>query len=331
MTWGVCIRRSALVFTKISTGCGPFGPRGCGLPVEDTNVVVPPSPVPLRILSGASRTRRSRIGRLVEQGGVDRVVPTRLSCPPEGLYPASVRRRELVTPARASAPFGRIVHSRSCREDSSRTWTACELVKVRSWHDHEIDCRGREARHTSRIACSTGTPPKPHTSFFRSPGASIHEKESQREAHVSAKQASSGKEARFPQPDVRSRRPLHRQGPAPQGKAEAVRLIPAVRGRRAFDALRRHGTRSRAGALRITFHADGSPTPRLAFAIGRKVGPAVARNRARRRLRVIFAEIAHTEPTLVPPGDYLVAVHRVDFTTDEARTWLTSALARLAP
>lgn len=55
----------------------------------------------------------------------------------------------------------------------------------------------------------------------------------------------------------------------------------------------------------------------------------MARNRARRRLRVIFAEIAHTEPDLVPPGAYLVAVHRVDFTTDEARAWLRSALAHL--
>ena len=330
MTWGVCHRWSETVFTKISTGCGPFWPGGCGLPVEDVG------------LFGRRRTRSppgspvsvtpSCCGcRWCDPRPVDHRGATRLSCPPGGLYPASVRRRELVTPARASAPFGRIVHSRSCREDSSRTWTACELVKVRSRHDHEIDCRGREARHTSRIACSTGTPPKPHTSFFRSSGASIHEKESQREAHVSAKQASSGKEARLPQPHVRPRRPLHRQGPAPQGKAEAVRLIPAVRGRRAFDALRRHGTRSRAGALRITFHADGSSTPRLAFAIGRKVGPAVARNRARRRLRVIFAEIAHEDPHLVPHGNYLVAVHRLDFTNVEARAWLRSALGQLAP
>lgn len=57
----------------------------------------------------------------------------------------------------------------------------------------------------------------------------------------------------------------------------------------------------------------------------------MARNRARRRLRVVFAEIAAAEPELVPPGDYLVGVHRLDFTTAEARTWLTSALAQLAP
>lgn len=154
---------------------------------------------------------------------------------------------------------------------------------------------------------------------------------SQREAHVSAKQAPSGQAPRLPPPHVRPRRPLHHQGPPPQGKAEAVRLIPAVRGRRAFDALRRHGTRARSGALRITFHADASPSPRLAFAIGRQVGQAVVRNRARRRLRVIFAQVAHTRPDLVPPGDYLVAVHRAEFSTEEAHAWLISALEQLRP
>lgn len=55
----------------------------------------------------------------------------------------------------------------------------------------------------------------------------------------------------------------------------------------------------------------------------------MARNRARRRLRVIFAEVAGNTPELVPAGDYLVAVHRLDFTNDEARSWLMSALAQL--
>lgn len=261
---------------------------------------------------------------------------TRLSCALGGLYPASVRRREPVSPARASAPSAGCPQVRvgGTHRDPHRPHPGplvCELVKVHEGTRREgvkSERRGREARCTAETAWSVGTTAKPPPQ--PAPGASIHEKESQREAHLSAKQASSGQEARLPQPHVRPRRSLHHQGPAPQGKAEAVRLIPAVRGRRAFDALRRHGSRSRAGALRITFHADGSPTPRLAFAIGRKVGPAVARNRARRRLRVIFAEIAADEPSLVPPGDYLVAVHRVEFTTDEARAWLTSALAQLA-
>lgn len=55
----------------------------------------------------------------------------------------------------------------------------------------------------------------------------------------------------------------------------------------------------------------------------------MVRNRARRRLRVIFAEIAAADAALVPAGDYLVAVDRADFSTEEARAWLTSALRQL--
>ena len=45
--------------------------------------------------------------------------------------------------------------------------------------------------------------------------------------------------------------------------------------------------------------------PRVAFAIGRRVGPAVVRNRMRRRLRAVAAELAAT--AALAPGDYLVA------------------------
>jgi ribonuclease P protein component len=48
----------------------------------------------------------------------------------------------------------------------------------------------------------------------------------------------------------------------------------------------------------------GSPAVRVAYAVGRKAGGAVVRNRCRRRLRAIAAEIA---PEL-PPGAYLVKV-----------------------
>ena len=43
--------------------------------------------------------------------------------------------------------------------------------------------------------------------------------------------------------------------------------------------------------------------PRVAYAVGKRVGGAVERNRLRRRLRAIVAEAA----TGVPPGAYLVA------------------------
>jgi ribonuclease P protein component len=59
-----------------------------------------------------------------------------------------------------------------------------------------------------------------------------------------------------------------------------------------FETLRGSGRRLRRGPLTVTYAAlDGQPDgPFLAFAIGRRFGPAVARNRARRRLRAAFRQ-----------------------------------------
>ena len=46
---------------------------------------------------------------------------------------------------------------------------------------------------------------------------------------------------------------------------------------------------------------------RVAFAVGRSVGGAVARNRIKRRLREAFAKMI-TKNKLVPNGDYLIRV-----------------------
>lgn len=78
------------------------------------------------------------------------------------------------------------------------------------------------------------------------------------------------------------------------------------------------------------FHADATPHPRLAFSISRAVGNAVVRNRARRQLRALFAELARQRSDLLSPGDYLVGVRAAPFDTGEARTWLTQALEELA-
>ncbi|CAN5582308.1 hypothetical protein BH20ACT2_BH20ACT2_18450 [soil metagenome] len=61
----------------------------------------------------------------------------------------------------------------------------------------------------------------------------------------------------------------------------------------------------RAGPVTVTFVADDAPTPpRVAFAVGRVVGGAVVRNRLRRRLRTVVAELA-ADPGL-RSGAYLV-------------------------
>jgi ribonuclease P protein component len=46
---------------------------------------------------------------------------------------------------------------------------------------------------------------------------------------------------------------------------------------------------------------EGADRPEVGFAVGRSVGPAVVRNRIRRRLRAAMAELAPL------PGTYLVA------------------------
>ena len=72
-------------------------------------------------------------------------------------------------------------------------------------------------------------------------------------------------------------------------------MISSVERRRTFTDFRREGHRVRHGAVRLNHLpperlSAGAPSPQLAFAIGRKFGNAVTRNRGRRRLRAAFVE-----------------------------------------
>jgi ribonuclease P protein component len=70
-------------------------------------------------------------------------------------------------------------------------------------------------------------------------------------------------------------------------------LIWTIRGRRAFHTLTRSGRTVRSETLWCTFLNDPAAVPlRVAFAVGRSVGPAVRRNRLRRRLRAAVASAA---------------------------------------
>jgi ribonuclease P protein component len=78
-------------------------------------------------------------------------------------------------------------------------------------------------------------------------------------------------------------------------------LIWRIRERDVFQRLSRDGRRARAGVLWCTFlHDPTISPPQVAFAIGRAVGPAVIRNRCRRRLRALLAD---KPPS---PGWYLI-------------------------
>ena len=50
----------------------------------------------------------------------------------------------------------------------------------------------------------------------------------------------------------------------------------------------------------------GAPQARVAYAVSKKVGGAVVRNRIRRRLRPLMADLEATHA--LPPGAYLVGV-----------------------
>jgi len=86
-------------------------------------------------------------------------------------------------------------------------------------------------------------------------------------------------------------------------------VIWRLRERSAFGRLSTHGLRARAGVLWCSYILDTpdvSTPPRVAFAVGRAHGPAVVRNRVRRRLRAML-QVASGEGRL-PGGEYLIGL-----------------------
>ena len=103
--------------------------------------------------------------------------------------------------------------------------------------------------------------------------------------------------------------------------------VGRVRGRGTFAELRRDGRRARSGPLWVDWLPSPLGVPRLALAVGRPVGPAVVRNRLRRRLRAIVGDLV---PRLAP-GTYLIGAHppAATATYKELETHVTAALQQL--
>lgn len=131
------------------------------------------------------------------------------------------------------------------------------------------------------------------------------------EANVPTQCAQAGQDARVPEADVDTGRAGRAARPPGQGPASALGLIPPdtrlgrppgpVRGRRAFEDLRRSGRTGRSGPISVTYlEPQTTSGPQMAFAIRRTAGTAVERNRLRRRLRAIATA------TPLRPGTYLV-------------------------
>ena len=87
----------------------------------------------------------------------------------------------------------------------------------------------------------------------------------------------------------------------------------------------RHGRRARHRLLHVAVRPNGLPQNRYGYAVGKRVGGAVIRNRTRRRLR----EALRTLP-LATGYDILIVAHppAADVSFGELHTALTSTLRR---
>jgi ribonuclease P protein component len=186
----------------------------------------------------------------------------------------------------------------------------------------------REIRSITRGPGRSGSPV---------PSAVASTARSSREAHVPAQGPPPIPQARLPPPHVGSRRTGHHQGPAPQGPSASVglialdRTIDRISERDVFRRFRGSRDRARSGPLHVVrMDRIDSDRPAIAFAVSRRVGSAVVRNRVRRQLR-------HVARAAVDSGDLGVGWYLVIVAPDAAdQSFVTlsdhfaHAIARLA-
>jgi ribonuclease P protein component len=104
-------------------------------------------------------------------------------------------------------------------------------------------------------------------------------------------------------------------------------LIDSIRDRDVFVRLGRDGRRFRRDPLWCTYLPQpGTTGPSVAFAIGRNVGPAVVRNRLRRRLRSIV------RARDLPGGFWLIGTRpgSAELTFDELTTRIDDIVAAVS-
>ena len=138
-----------------------------------------------------------------------------------------------------------------------------------------------------------------------------------REEDLPTQHPATGPPTRVPSPHVDQGRPPHSPRPPPARSGPAIGLIHRVRDRATFAALQRRGRRLVSGPVTVVYLEDTVKTleikgnsavgpPRVGFAVPRAVGPAVVRNRVRRRLRGVLAERAARGQ--LPAGSWLFIV-----------------------
>ncbi len=132
-------------------------------------------------------------------------------------------------------------------------------------------------------------------------------KEATSEAHLSAERPQAGEAPRIPSPHVDASWPSGDPQPPPEGPRSAVSVTP-MRGRANFLDLRRNGVRARSGPFVVTFApwVDDGPV-QVGYAVSRRVGNAVVRNRLRRRLRAILDGLARAGNPTLRGGRYVIS------------------------
>ena len=132
------------------------------------------------------------------------------------------------------------------------------------------------------------------------------------EADLSAQCAQAKHQAWFSRSHEYSWRTFSPDSPPSQEAHAAFRVIEALSGRRSFERLRAEGVRCGRGPLRLVWRAAPAHNPtqsaNIGFAISRKVGNAVHRNRIRRRIRAVLRDLSRENPSILPSGDYLFRV-----------------------
>ena len=143
-----------------------------------------------------------------------------------------------------------------------------------------------------------------------------------RETDVSAQQPEAQQDPRIPDPNADAWRARGDPVPTPARPQATRRLIWRVRDRATFAALAQARSR-RAGPVRVRSVPHRPGPPAVAYAVGRRAGNAVARNRVRRRLRAAVHDHADL---LAPDTAYLVGADPAALTMSFAA--LSESVAR---
>lgn len=107
-------------------------------------------------------------------------------------------------------------------------------------------------------------------------------------------------------------------------------MVDGIKDRTMFSGFDRSAARSSSGPITVVRNSRADDhTVRVAFAIPRRVGPAVVRNRVRRQLRAVLDRLR--DERALPDGAYLVVVRPGARGShfNEFHNWLSKAIGAL--